>query len=94
MPTVRANQNGKGMRVVLREEGAIDRWVAFCLKLQQKRMELEITRPEMAERLGIQLSVFSKWERGDRCPHPFDLMRWLAELDINLSDDMDFRFKE
>lgn len=84
MAESRAFQNGRGLRLMAKDETAAADWLAFCQMLQERRVALGITRPQLGEKLGITLSVLGKWERAERAPHPHDMVRWMRELGVEL----------
>lgn len=50
--------------------------VEIANRLKQIRLENKLTQKQLAERLGIQKSVVSYYENGDRCPSYDVLVRF------------------
>ncbi|WP_413207702.1 helix-turn-helix domain-containing protein [Rhodospirillum sp. A1_3_36] len=52
--------------------------------LLQRRKDLKITQATMAERLGVHLRTFRRWENGEDDPQAMLLFKWAGLLNVPL----------
>jgi transcriptional regulator with XRE-family HTH domain len=52
--------------------------------LQRRRKELKLTQATMAERLGVHLRTFRRWENGEDDPQAMDLFKWAGLLEVTI----------
>lgn len=60
----------------------------ICEQLRRRRVCAEMTREELAERLGYPADTIGRWERGNHSPSSLALQAWARSLgaNVNLSE--------
>ena len=61
----------------------------FSARLKEIRNEANLSRIEVAERLGIALSTYGNWEQGRRTPSVGEIYKLLGVFEIDANELFD-----
>lgn len=61
----------------------------FATRLKEIRNEANLSRNEVAEKLGVALSTYGNWEQGRRSPNVDDIYKLLKVFEIDANELFD-----
>ena len=61
----------------------------FATRLKEIRVEANMSRNEVAEKLGVALSTYGNWEQGRRSPNVDEIYKLLEIFEIDANELFD-----
>ena len=62
---------------------------SFAARLKEIRLQANLSRTEVAEKLGVALSTYGNWEQGRRSPDICEIYKLLEVFEIDANELFD-----